>query len=76
MEFKSGSNRGSWVAQLITRRTLDFSSGHDLMVREFEPHIGLCVDGEEPTWDSLSPSLFAPHPTCACLLTCSLSLSK
>ena len=26
----------------------DFSSGHDLAVHEFEPHVGLCADGSEP----------------------------
>ena len=26
----------------------DFSSGHDLAVREFEPHIGLWADSSEP----------------------------
>ena len=27
---------GTWVAQLVERLTLDFSSSHDLMVREFK----------------------------------------
>ena len=26
----------------------DLGSGHDLMVREFEPHVGLCADSSEP----------------------------
>ena len=26
----------------------NFSSGHDLAVREFEPHVGLCADSSEP----------------------------
>ena len=26
----------------------DSSSGHDLIVHEFEPHIGLCADSSEP----------------------------
>ena len=26
----------------------DFSSGHDLTVRGFEPHVGLCADRTEP----------------------------
>ena len=26
----------------------DFSSGHDLAAREFEPHVGLCADSSEP----------------------------
>ena len=46
--------RGSWVAQSVERPTLGFDSGHDLMVCEFEPHIGLCTDGADPAWDSFS----------------------
>ena len=42
--------------------TLDFSSGYDLIVREFKPCIGLCTDSAEPAWDSLSPSLSLPLP--------------
>ena len=39
--------------------TLDFGSGHDLMVHEFEPHTGLHADSAELAWVSLSlyPSL-------------------
>ena len=37
------------VAQSVKRLTLGFGSGHDLTVREFEPH-----DSVEPDWDSLS----------------------
>ena len=60
------------MAQLVKHPALDFSSGHDLTVPEFEPHTGLCTDSAEPAWDShsLSPSLSLPLPTCA------LSLSK
>ena len=46
--------RGAWVAQSVGRLTLDFSSGHDRMVLEIEPHIGLCTNSAEPAWDSLS----------------------
>ena len=28
--------------------TLDLGSGRELMVREFEPRVGLCADGMEP----------------------------
>ena len=64
--------RGAWVAQSVKRLTLDFGSSHDLTVREFKPHVGLCTDSTEPAWDSLSLlSLSAPTP-----LTLSLSLSK
>ena len=47
-------NRGTSVAQLVKRLTLDLGSGHDLTVRDFEPHIGLCTDSVEPAWESLS----------------------
>ena len=49
------------MAQSVEHLTLDFGSGHDLTVRGFEPHIGLCTDNAEPTWDSLSLSL-CPSP--------------
>ena len=35
-----GGSVGFWVS--------DFSSGPDLTVREFEPHVGLCADSSEP----------------------------
>ena len=41
----------------VKRPTLDFGSGHDLMVGGFEPRVGLCTDTVEPAWDSVSPSL-------------------
>ena len=56
---------------LVKRPTLDFGSGHDLMVCELEPRVSLCADSPESVWDSLSPSLSAPL-----LLALSLSLSK
>ena len=45
------------MVQLVEHPTLDFGSGHDLMVPEFEPHVGFCADSAELAWDSLSPSL-------------------
>ena len=56
-----------WLSGLSVR--FDFSSGHDLTVHEFEPHIGLCADPAETAWESLSLSL-------SLLLALSLSLSK
>ena len=53
--------------------TLDFGSGHDLTVREFEPHFRLCADSVEPAWDSRSPSLSAPPML---VLSLSLKISK
>ena len=53
------------MAQSVKGLTLDFVSGNDLEVPEFEPHVRLYTDSVEP-WDSLSPPLSAP----------SLSLNK
>ena len=61
-QFVRVGDRGIWVAQSVKRLTLDFNSGHDLTVCRFKPHIRLCTDSVEPAWDSLSPSLSAPHP--------------
>ena len=59
---KNSTMQGAWVAQLVKHP--DFGSGHDLTVREFEPHIGLCADSSEPgaCLGFLSPSLSAPPP--------------
>ena len=59
--------RGVWVAQLVKHPTLDFGSGHDLMVHGIKPCIRLHVDSVKPVWDSLS----LPLPR---LCVCSLSL--
>ena len=53
---------GAWVAQLVKRPALGFSSGGDRATCEFEPHSGLFADSPEPAWDSLSPSLSASPP--------------
>ena len=68
--YENTYSGGAWVAQLVKRQTLDFSSGPDLRVHGFEPHVGLCADSMEPAWDSLSP----PPPTCARSL--SLKINK
>ena len=49
------------MAELVKHLTLDFSSGHDLTLREIEPLMGICADSTEPAWDSLSP-LSLPLP--------------
>ena len=65
------------MAQLVKRLTLDFGSGHDLKVLEFEPHIGLCTDRAEPAWDSLSLPLSLPLLlTLELLLSLSLKINK
>ena len=56
------------MAQSVEHLTLDFGSGHDLSVCEFEPHIGLLTGSVEPAWDSLS---VLPHAR-----MCSLSQNK
>ena len=66
-----GKTRGTWVAQSVEHLTLDLGSGHDLTICGIEPHVGLCADSMEPTWDSVSPSLSAPP-----LLVLSLSKKK
>ena len=65
---KNVKDLGTWVAQSIGPLTLDFGSGRDRTVGEFQPRIGLHVDSVEPAWDSVSLSL--PTPL---LLTLSLS---
>ena len=64
--LKAGSTRGTWVAQLIKHQTLDFGSGHDLKVCEFEPRVGLCADSVEPS-EILPLSLPLPHLHTLCL---------
>ena len=48
--------------QSVKHLTLDFSSGHDLMVHGIELRIGHYADGAEPASDFLSPSLSLPPP--------------
>ena len=60
------------MAQSVKHTTLDFSSGHDLMVHGFEPHVGLWTDSCGACLGfSLSFSLSAPP-----LLTFSLKINK
>ena len=61
--------RGVSLAQSVEFPALDFGSGYDLTVHEFVPHIGLCADIANSTWDSLSLLLSLP-------LTCSLYQNK
>ena len=55
--MKTGVLGGTWVPQLVKYLTLDFGSGHELMVHEMESPIMLCTDSTEPAWDFLSLSL-------------------
>ena len=59
------------MAQSVKRLTLDFGSGHDLAVLEFEPCIGLYADSVELAWDSPLSFSFYPSP-----LPISLKISK
>ena len=66
---------GAWVAQLAKHLTLDFGSGHDLMVHGFEPCDALCADSSEPG-ACLGFCVFlslCPSPTHARSLSLSLS---
>ena len=69
--IKKVQSRGAWVAQLVKRLTLDFSSDYDLTFLEFEPLSRLCADSVEPAWNCLSPSLSLSLPC-----SCSLALSQ
>ena len=53
------------AAQSIKCLAFDFGSRRDFIVWWIEAHTGLCADGVEPAWDSLSPSLSAPPPASA-----------
>ena len=55
--LKATQRAPAWVAQSVERPALDFGSGHELMVCEFEPRIRLCADRAEPAWNFLSLSL-------------------
>ena len=56
---------------MVERRTLGVSSGHDLTVCGFEPHVGLQAMGAGSAWDSLPISL-CPSPA----LSLSLKINK
>ena len=55
--------------QSIKRSTLDFGSGHDLMVCGIETHVRLCTVSPEPAWDFLSPSASGLPPLMLVLKT-------
>ena len=64
---------GTWVAQSLKR--LPSRSGHDLMVHEFKPHIGLCAENLEPAWILSLPLCLYSSPIYAFSCARSLSLS-
>ena len=59
------------MAQLVGCPTLDFGSGHDLMVHGIEPYIGLCAGSTQREILSLSLCL---SPILSLPLSLSLSL--
>ena len=65
--------RDSWLAQWVKRPTLDFDSGHDLMVCGIEPHMGLHADSSGPAWDSHS---LPPSLSVSLCLSLSLKINK
>ena len=69
-------NGGARVAQSVKTPTLGFGSGLDLVVRGFEPRVGLHTGDAEPAWDSLSLSLSLLPLTAPSLLSLSLSFEK
>ena len=65
------------MVQSVKCPTLDFGSGHYLMVGEIEPHVRLCADGVESVWDSLFLSLcLAPTQAHPLFLSLSLKINK
>ena len=63
------------MAQSVEHPTLDFGSGHDLVVSEFKALIGLCAGSAEPAWDILSLPLSLSLPL-LCALFLSLKINK
>ena len=53
LDSSETSQKRGTSAQLVKHLTLCFGSGRDLPVCGVEPHIGLCADSVELTWDSL-----------------------
>ena len=59
--------------QLVKCSTLDFGSGHDLMVCDFEPCLGLSADSTE---FFVSLSLSAPSLLTLCLSQVNFKINK
>ena len=65
------------MARSVERLTLDFGSGRDLTVCEFQPRVGLCTVSTDPAWGSLSPSFSLPlSHSCAHAQALSLFLKR
>lgn len=63
VSLKHIAHRGAGVAQLVKHLTLDFGSGHDLMGRGTELHVGLHTQCGVCLRFSLALSLSAPPPS-------------
>ena len=61
------------MAQSVEGLTVDFGSGHDLAVGEFEPRVGFCTERAEPAWDFLS---LCPSPARALSVSVSLEINR
>ena len=57
------------MTQSVKLQPLDFSSGHDLMIRAIEPHIGLHADSSRSLLLILSLPLSLPLPCSHLLVT-------
>ena len=69
--------QGTRVAQSVKRPTLDFGSGHDLTVHDFEPHVGLHAVSCQRGACLGSPSRSLPLPRlCSFSLSLSLKINK
>lgn len=66
---------GAWAAQQVKCPTVEFSSGHDLLVVRSSPKSGSALN-MEPSYDSPPLSLPSPPHACTCVCACSLSPSK
>ena len=67
------NHQGPWVAQLVKQPTLDFCSGHDLTVPEFQPHVADSALRVQSLLGILSLPLSLPL---SCFLFLSLSQNK
>ena len=68
---------GAWVGRLVKHPTLDFNSGHDLIVMRMSPTLGgTCL--RFSTWSlfEILPSSPSTPPPLACMLSLSLSKNK
>ena len=59
-DLKTDKFKGTWVVHSVECLTIDFGSGHDLVVHEIRPHAGLCAELRTYLGSSLSFSLSLP----------------